>query len=307
MPRDREDVKDGKSQIERLKVTSYRSLWGDRNEEQEDSDDDEDISDQVECPLEKLDLSYNQLTKFPVGLPCLAPKLSKFLLSNNNIEKFPPVQEIPERLSHLDLSFNKLTKCIPSCENRHWDRLCYSPIQRRRSSKKRRRSRTSVSAPVVRSWCRHCRHRTLRYMKRLELSNNGLQEVGFLGGPRTIKKTNSLTSVHKATEESSGGASSSANASPGRLSIFPNLISLTLNDNKLEYLTDELGQLTKLGSLDVSNNPLTKSPRLPPEIGMLGDLWDLNLKGLNLVDPPPNVLEKRTKAITGYLLSVLDR
>ena len=83
-------------------------------------------------------------------------------------------------------------------------------------------------------------------------------------------------------------------------------MSLTLSHNKLEYLTEELGKLVKLGSLDVSYNPLTRVPRLPPSIGLLGDLWDLNVKGLNLYDPPPNVLEKRTKAITGYLLSILD-
>ena len=31
------------------------------------------------------------------------------------------------------------------------------------------------------------------------------------------------------------------------------------------------------------------------------------MKELTLVDPPAHVLEKRTKAITGYLLSVLDK
>lgn len=128
---------------------------------------------------------------------------------------------------------------------------------------------------------------------------------------RVVNKTRSMTSVNK-EDGSPGGTFGTAGIlrrsdSPGKICVFPNLISLTLGGNKLEYLTDELGKLTKLGSLDVSNNPLTKSPRLPPSIGMLGELWDLNVKGLNLVDPPPSVLEKRTKAITGYLLSVLDK
>ncbi len=99
-------------------------MLGDSNTEEaeEESDEDEELDSQVECPLEKLDLSFNQLVKFPVGLPCLAPKMSKLLLSNNNIEKFPPIQEIPEHLSHLDLSFNKLRECLPSCEDKQCHR-----------------------------------------------------------------------------------------------------------------------------------------------------------------------------------------
>ena len=167
-----------------------------------------------------------------------------------------------------------------------------------------------MSSPLSRMWCRHCRHKRLRHMKRLELGNNKLREVRFLYIGRVIHKTHSMTSVNK-EDESPGKALNPTGSVKGHnfgeICVFPNLISLTLNDNKLDYLTDELGKLTKLGSLDVSNNPLTKSPRLPPAIGMLGDLWDLNWKGLNLVDPPPNVLGKRTKAITGYLLSVLNK
>lgn len=147
-------------------------------------------------------------------------------------------------------------------------------------------------------------------MKRLELGNNSLQEVRFLYTGHILHKTRSVTSINH-EDETSGGTlkptGSKRGSSTGEICVFPNLISLTLNDNKLEYLTDELGKLTKLGSLDVGNNPLSKSPRLPPAIGMLGELWDLNLKGLSLLDPPPNVLEKKTKAITGYLLSILDK
>ena len=115
-------MKDGKSDEKRLKITSLRSLLGDGNPETEESDEEEELETQVECPLEKLDLSYNQLVKFPVGLPCLAPKISKLLLSNNNIEKFPPIQEMPELLSHLDLSYNKLRECLPSSEGKQCDR-----------------------------------------------------------------------------------------------------------------------------------------------------------------------------------------
>ncbi|XP_028415469.1 leucine-rich repeat serine/threonine-protein kinase 1-like isoform X2 [Dendronephthya gigantea] len=304
------DMKDAKPDVGRLQITSFRSWLGDGNLDTVSSDEDEELDNQAECPLEKLDLSFNQLDKFPVGLPCLAPKLSKLLLSNNNIATFPPIQEIPEHLSHLDLSANKLKLCLPNAEDKRCDRLCYSPIQKRRASKKRNRSRTSLSSPVSRMWCRHCKHKRLRHMKRLELDNNQLHEVRFLYLGRLLHKTQSMKNINREDETPGGAVKPTGNSrenSTGEICVFPNLISLTLNDNKLEYLTDELGKLTKLGSLDVGNNPLTKSPRLPPAIGMLGDLWDLNVKGLTLHDPPPNVLEKKTKAITGYLLSVLDK
>jgi Leucine-rich repeat (LRR) protein len=147
-------------------------------------------------------------------------------------------------------------------------------------------------------------------MKRLELSNNRLREVRFLCKGRLIHKTHSMTNVNEKGENSGGTLRPTGTVkgnNSGEICVFPNLISLTLSNNKLDYLTDELGKLTKLGSLDVSHNPLMKSAKLPPTIGMLGDLWDLNVKGLILVDPPPTVLEKRTKAITGYLLSVLNK
>ena len=117
------DTKDSKPDVGRLQITSFRSWLGDGNLETEESDEDEEMDNQNECPLEKLDLSFNQLVQFPVGLPCLAPKLSKLLLSNNNIETFPPIQEIPEHLSHLDLSSNKLKLFLPNGEDKQCDRL----------------------------------------------------------------------------------------------------------------------------------------------------------------------------------------
>ena len=147
-------------------------------------------------------------------------------------------------------------------------------------------------------------------MKRLELNNNYIREVRFVYKGHFIHKTHSMTNVNEKDEIPGGTLHSTRTVkrvNSGEICVFPNLISLTLSNNKLEYLTDELGKLTKLGSLNVSHNPLTKSAKLPPAIGMLTDLWDLNVKGLTLVDPPPSVLEKRTKAITGYLLSVLDK
>lgn len=119
--RGNEDRRNEKPQERRLRIISYRTLLGDANPEADDSDEEE-LDTQVECVIEKLDLSYNQLTKFPIGLTCLAPKLSKLLLSNNGIDEFPPIQEIPELLSHLDLSFNKIKTCVPSYDDNQCDR-----------------------------------------------------------------------------------------------------------------------------------------------------------------------------------------
>ncbi|XP_033120529.1 leucine-rich repeat serine/threonine-protein kinase 1-like isoform X2 [Anneissia japonica] len=80
-----------------------------------DEVDEEPISaDEVNC-LEVLNLSKNQLTKIPTGLPCLAPKLSKLILSENKITDFGPINKFPAGLVDLEVSNNLITSMTVTC------------------------------------------------------------------------------------------------------------------------------------------------------------------------------------------------
>ena len=59
-----------------------------------------------------------------------------------------------------------------------------------------------------------------------------------------------------------------------------------LNDNDLTHVPPEMGQMTNLEKLDLSNNRLSS---LPGEIGQLVHLEELRLEGNPLTDIPPEV------------------
>ena len=72
-------------------------------------DDDEDVF-KTTSHLRELDLSFNLFEEVPLGLPCLAYRLEKLLLSNNQITRFGSVQSYPISLEVLDLSRNQISE-----------------------------------------------------------------------------------------------------------------------------------------------------------------------------------------------------
>ena len=50
----------------------------------------------------------NQFALVPVGLPCLAPKLTKLNLAKNRIIEVGSINSFPASIKHLDLSGNEL-------------------------------------------------------------------------------------------------------------------------------------------------------------------------------------------------------
>ncbi|XP_071801091.1 leucine-rich repeat serine/threonine-protein kinase 1-like isoform X3 [Asterias amurensis] len=87
--------------IRRFRLCSTGSLEGDTTEEDNDT-----IGEMNS--LETLDLSHNNLLNVPSGLPCLAPKLTKLVLSRNRITHFGPMNKYPVGLVDLELSWNRI-------------------------------------------------------------------------------------------------------------------------------------------------------------------------------------------------------
>jgi hypothetical protein len=90
---------------------------------------------------------------------------------------------------------------------------------------------------------------------------------------------------------------------PPEVSRLTNLTFLNLSNNDLTSLPPEVTRLTNLTDLDLGYNHLTS---LPPEVGRLTNLTDLDLRNNPMLkDPPPEVLDRGTKAILEYLRAKL--
>uniref|UniRef100_A0A0M3JH97 LRR domain containing protein n=1 Tax=Anisakis simplex TaxID=6269 RepID=A0A0M3JH97_ANISI len=89
--------------------------------------------------------------------------------------------------------------------------------------------------------------------------------------------------------------------------IFPSLTSLDVSDNCIKTVPAALSFLSSLSVLNLSGNVGIES--LPPELGLLGKLWNLNLKGCSLRDPIRSMIKVdnyKTVDLIAYLKSILE-
>ena len=259
-----------------------RPSW---NEESDDSDDDE-IEIIKKSGLSRLELSGNQFTDIPVGLPCLAPNLARLHMSKNKITVVSSLSCLPEHLMALDLSDNNMKSfnVMAGKEDNIVNNMCYAVV--RRSSFI---ASGSYSQGKKRT-CQHRKHKQMMDLNRLTLSNNCLESIQV------------MTSIP-----------SSSNPEKERICIyFPELKMLDVSNNKLGKVPSGIGKLKNLQSLTLSDNSSMES--LPSELGLCSGLFELKIKNLKLKDPPKNVIDKQSydgridvKGLTGYLKSLHDK
>ena len=209
----------------------------------------------------------------------------------------------PSSLGTLDLSHNKLQQFQPFADDSaRAGTKCLSPFEGQRSAgRPRAHTEGALGTSGKARFCRHARHQALAQLKRLDMSDNMLQEFPITlpdKRPSSTKEEGSAPATPKHKQRSSV-----ADVRAGLL--FPSLQSLMLDDNPLTSLPRDIGLLTKLGSLHVNRTEITK---LPEEVGLLCELWDLQYRGVTLQNIEPSVLErKKISDIVGYLRSVLEK
>ena len=89
--------------------------------------------------------------------------------------------------------------------------------------------------------------------------------------------------------------------------LFPCLSMLDLSNNLLKEISHNIHELTNLSVLNISGN--VEITELPPQMGLLSRLWNLNTAGCNLQEPLRSMIESKkykTMDVIGYLKSILE-
>lgn len=238
--------------------------------------------------LSYLNIANNLFTCIPDVLACLALNLTRLNMSYNILRTMGNVTSYPSTLKHLDLSHNEIG-CWPSlpsltelnsnlCYNsEHVEQIC-SPTENKDTHK-------SFRSTVLRSVCHHRKHLRLESLRTLILSNNILTTI----------------QISTDVECSSGQADAKSKI------IFPNLSMLEISNNCLRSIPPSIHELSFLSVLNISGN--VHITDLPPELGLLTRLWNINCRGCMLQEPLRTMIfnkKYKTMDIIGYLKSIFE-
>ena len=279
----------------RMIVTSSSGLVVDWEKEQDEDD--------KSVFLMTLDFSHNQLISIPPDLACLAPKLVRLNLSDNELTSVFFPRGFPADLKHLNLSNNPLV-IINSESNLTTALPCTNP-------------HTPQGDWNYTTLCQHRSHSQLIKLQFLDLSNCNLSTVNFYTPLQSQKELHDKLRTYarmpraKQIEQVPLLAAISSSAKkfdeiePLAKLVFPLLSRLILKHNNLRAVPDSVCDMVALSSLDLSHNPIIE---LDKEMGQLCNLWEFPLEGLQLISPPQNILARgKTKDIVGFLASLLKR
>ena len=194
-------------------------------------------SDTSSCQLKELNVSSSCVNSFPKYLACYFPDLLHLNISHNNITSCCTINELPPLLEELDISHNNLQS-----ENSSMFYL---------STKEdtfRCHLSSKLDSPLR---CSHMRHKNLKNLRTLNLSDNKTLE-------KIILHYDDLTACNAACL------------------FFPKLKKLTLNNCGLLHTPLRLGRMSRIYHLDIGNNKMN----VPREICNLAQLSTFIYNGL---------------------------
>ncbi|KAG9489064.1 hypothetical protein GDO78_005201 [Eleutherodactylus coqui] len=251
--------------------------------------------------LQDLDVSDNRLSELPSSILHCLKSLRSLTVSSNKLKIFPEpwacplkyckasrncIEVIPDNLTifwrnHLlevDFSDNAL-RDVPK------DLFQVEALQCLKLS-----GNQLTSLPPPDTW-------TCKLLKCLDLSKNqlGRNEEGI----KTRRVPFFSTRYRTRTGTDSGYSVEFPSFLKESLEV------LYLNDNQLDAFPQSVCQLKSLTELYLGNNPGIRE--LPPELGQLASLWQLDLEDLNITNLPAEIRKEGPVTILAYLRAQLRK
>ena len=281
--------------------------------------------------LEVLDLSNNKLTEIPTGLSCLAPQLQKMLLHHNQLVSLGSISDYPAEIELLDVGYNQLTTAIAfnlqrddlrslpcaqkmllshsrssfasvTCSHRthsllkklSYLRLNNNQLKDMQLFQERWWKRRDLGLSIDET---NLRRRTQSYgdRHRVDSARQGFNKSAVEVSPSSHKRS----AKESVSEDSSDEGSSSSSGTSKRgsqdlqcqvICAFPTLSSLDVSYNQLLSVPAHIHRVTSLSVLVISYN--SSIDTLPLELSTLDNLWSLEYKGVPLVNPAYQDLDK---------------
>ncbi|XP_062819072.1 leucine-rich repeat serine/threonine-protein kinase 1 isoform X1 [Anolis carolinensis] len=251
--------------------------------------------------LQELDVSDNRLSELPDPFLHCLKSLNVLNVSRNKLKVFPQpwacplkcckaaqnaLESLPDTLAvfwknHLkevDFSDNAL-KDVPQCLFQ-LEALAFLKLS----------GNQILTLPSQEKW-------TCRRLKSLDLSKN---QLGKMDDGVKMKRISFFSTRNRGR---SGTETGSALEFPEFLA--ETLEVLYLNDNQLDSVPQSVCFLKGLTELYLGNN--AGIHELPPELGQLANLWQLDLEELNIGNLPAEIRKESPKAILAYLRAQLRK
>ncbi|XP_067128785.1 leucine-rich repeat serine/threonine-protein kinase 1 [Centruroides vittatus] len=278
----------------------------------------DDLEKEQYCQLTSLNLSHNAYKTIPPVLACFAVNLSRLNMSYNRLVDMGSVTCYPAGLKHLDLSHNHIVswptqnRVDPEVTGDSSGILCYNYLET--SSPQRSKSSPAAKKPSsnLPSWgsmksllstpCAHRRHIKLDNLRTFILADNQLDRLVL-----TIEEDIGEEDESKIQEADTISTTSRESCSTRSKLLYPALSMLDISNNYIKEVPASISELTNLSVLNISGN--TDICYLPPEMGLLTKLWNLNTRCCNLNEPLKSMIDSKkykTMDVIGYLKSILE-